>query len=147
MKKYFCDVCGTEIERGENAAGPAAELCGFEDLCPACGELARNLDAAELVRETLRRLAAKRRADGEKPPEGPVPPPSRTDGPALMGRYAKEKRSILAMLRAYREERGPGCLTELAQRAHVAESELRDMLECGKVPYSIWLAVGRALGK
>lgn len=48
MKKYFCDVCGAETETSGNAAG-AAELCGLEDLCARCHDLALGLDAAGLL--------------------------------------------------------------------------------------------------
>lgn len=146
MKRYFCDVCGAETENSENAAGPAAELCGLEDLCARCHELALSLDAAGLALSELRRLAGKHGTAAAHPSEEAVPAPAPADLAGFTGRGAKEKREILAALEAYRKAQGPGCLPELARRARVREDELRTMLESGRVAYGKWLAVGRALG-
>lgn len=48
MIKYFCDMRGTETANSDNAAGPAAELCGLYDLCPRCCALAKGLDIAQV---------------------------------------------------------------------------------------------------
>lgn len=136
MKKYFCDVCGTELKTVTAPPAPAAELCHLEDLCPRCDVLARGLDVSGLVMAELRRLI-------EEKPEEPA-----AVGPAQVptGRGAKEKRAILAAVEAYRRKNAPGSLTALAKQARVGEAELRDMISCEKVPLTTWRAVGKALG-
>lgn len=138
MIKYFCDLCGEETVCNENAAGPAAELCGLYDLCPRCHALAKGLDIAQLAMTDLRRLAANAEADA---PEVDAIPAA-----GITGRGAAEKRDILAALEGYRREHGFGCIPQLAQQAGVSEEALRDMIDRKKVPLSAWRAVGRALG-
>ena len=56
------------------------------------------------------------------------------------------KQSVLKAMREYREEEGLegwGCL---AEKAEVTEDIIRRMLDSGRVPYSVWIKVGRALG-
>ena len=62
MKKYFCDVCGFELDiklRLEpKPNNTAAAVCGLEDLCPSCEEISRHLDVSKVVLAELRRLAS-----------------------------------------------------------------------------------------
>lgn len=139
MIKYFCDVCGTElVDGGQAAAGSVAELCGLEHLCLCCYTLVNKLDAAGLVLSELRRLAVNAEADA---PEVDAIPAA-----GITGRGAAEKRDILAAPEEYRRKHGFGCIPQLAQQAGVSEEALRDMIGCKKVPLSAWRAVGRALG-
>lgn len=107
MKKYFCDVCGSEIsgkpEFALELGNQAAAVCGLEDLCPRCARLSQHLSVPELVLAELRRLAAEA-GKTAAPPKFPV----------ATGRGAKEKNAILAALNAFRQERGPGAIPTLA---------------------------------
>ena len=49
-------------------------------------------------------------------------------------------------MREYREEEGLGCWGCLAEKAEVTEDIIRRMLDKGRIPYSVWIKVGRALG-
>lgn len=135
MKKYFCDVCGTELDSGGNAPpGPVVELCRLEDLCPRCENFAQKLDFSALILGELRRLI-------ESKGEVPAAP-----SPTLRGKAAKEKREILAAVEAYRKEAGPGSIPQLAKLTKVGEGELRDMISCAPLPMATWRKVGKALG-
>lgn len=132
MKKYFCDVCGAELEEGGNAPPyPASELCGLEDLCAGCAKLTETLDAPGLVLAELRRLAQR--------------PPSPELVPVLSGRGAAEKRKILEALQAFRKENGAGAIVLLSRKCGVEEGILRDILQCHKVPLATWRKVAKAL--
>lgn len=141
MKKYFCDVCGSEVDGGLRFApkpsNRAAEICGLEDLCPSCEKMSRSLDVSALVLAELRFRAGK---DETVPVTTPASPSEPT------GRGAKEKRAILEAIERFRQERGPGAISELADMAGVYEDETRDMIICQKVPMASWRAVGKALG-
>lgn len=140
MKKYYCDVCGTELPIGGKAltAPPDSVIIqlGLEDLCPGCENFARELDARGLVLAKLRRLA-------QVPPK---PEPLPGFSPVPVGRGAGEKREILDALNAFRREHGPGAIGALARKAKVEEGVLRDILQCQKVPIATWRKVGKALG-
>ena len=141
MKKYFCDVCGSEItgkpEFASELGNKAAEVCGLEDLCPRCCRLAHSLPVAELVLAELRRMAAKDEVSLAPPPAPPLEP---------TGRGAKEKRAVLGAIERFRQEHGPGAISMLADMAGVYEDEIRDMIICQTVPMASWRAVGKALG-
>lgn len=141
MKKYFCDVCGLELDiklRLEpKPNNTAAAVCGLENLCPRCCRLAHSLPVAELVLAELRRMAAKDEVSLAPLPAPPLEP---------TGRGAKEKRAVLGAIERFRQEHGPGAISELADMAGVYEDEIRDMIICQKVPMASWRAVGKALG-
>lgn len=74
MKKYFCDVCGSEIsgkpEFAPELGNQVAAVCALEDLCPRCARLSQKLSVSDLVLAELRRLAA----EAEKTAAPPKPP-------------------------------------------------------------------------
>ena len=144
MKKYFCDVCETDLPEWDDATvlepTPAVVIGQLSELCPRCCALTRTFDAKALVRAELKRLAG----EEEKALElAKLAPPSLR---RIIGGGAKEKRAILAAIEAYRKEHGLGSIRTLAERSEVNEGTIRAMLLCESVPIADWRKVGKALG-
>lgn len=140
MKKYFCDVCETDLPEWDDAAvlepTPAVVIGQLSELCPRCLALARAFDVKALVRAELKRLAESKQED---------PAPAALI-PVLKGKAVREKREILAAIEAYRKEHGLGSIRTLAERSEVNEGAIRAMLLCESVPIADWRKVGKALG-
>jgi len=56
------------------------------------------------------------------------------------------KQSVLTALQEYRNKNGLGCLKKLAKKAGIYEESIRYILSSGKVAYSTWIKLGKALG-
>lgn len=59
---------------------------------------------------------------------------------------AAYKQSVLKALQEHRDEEGLGCWGRLAERAKVTEDTIRRVFDSERVPYSIWVKIGRTLG-
>ena len=141
MKKYYCDVCETELPNWDETTvlklNQAASICGLTELCPRCDAISDGINISGLVMSELKRLAGSKQESLTLPPAPALAP---------KGKAAREKRRILTAIEAYRKEQGPGSIPRLAELAKVSESDLRDIVSCVQIPIATWRAVGKVLG-
>lgn len=166
MIKYYCDVCGQEMEKAswewEPNCQTVAEVCDICEMCPECQEKIAGMDVERIMLDAVRlavfRAGAMDEAgQAEEKETLPVPAPQAEPAPEeqeplpedsqIRGRYSTEKRIVIDLMRDWRRANGLGSWGKLAKLAGVDEVTVRRMVELRSVPIAAWRRVGDALRK